>query len=43
MFVRMIQVENHWTDLVEILYGRYAIEGSPKFVLFNSLQSVIPT
>jgi hypothetical protein len=43
MSVRMIEVENRWTDLVETLYGRYGIEGCPKFVLFNSLQSVIPT
>jgi hypothetical protein len=33
--VHMIQFENHWTDLDEIWYGHYAIEGYPKLVLFN--------
>jgi hypothetical protein len=28
--VRMIQLENRWTDLDEIWYGRYAIGISPE-------------
>jgi hypothetical protein len=41
--VRMTQVENRWTALDEIWYGRYAIGDNPKIVLFSFLQSVIPT
>jgi hypothetical protein len=41
--VRMIQLENRWTDLDEIWYGRYATEDYPKIILFNYLQLVIPT
>jgi hypothetical protein len=41
--VRMIQLENRWMDLDEILYGRYAIGYYPTIVLFDFLQSVIPT
>jgi hypothetical protein len=39
----MIQLENRLTDLDEIWYERYAIGEYPKIVLFNFLQSVIPT
>jgi hypothetical protein len=39
----MIQLENRWTDLDEIWYGRYVIEDYPKILLYNFLQSVIPT
>jgi hypothetical protein len=41
--VRMIKLDNPWTDLNEIWYGRYATGDYPKIVLFNFLQSVIPT
>jgi hypothetical protein len=41
--VRMIQLENRWTDLDEILYGRYAIGVYPKIIHFNSLKSIIHT
>jgi hypothetical protein len=41
--VRMIQLENRWTDLDEILYGYYATGFHPKIILLNFLQSVIPT
>jgi hypothetical protein len=34
--VRMIQLENRWTDFDEILYGRYAIGECMKIVLSNS-------
>jgi hypothetical protein len=40
--VRMIQLENRWTDLDDIWYGSYAIGIYPKIVLFNFLQSAIP-
>jgi hypothetical protein len=41
--VRMIQLENRWTDLDEIYYGRCAIRVYPKIVLLiNFLQLVIP-
>jgi hypothetical protein len=43
MPVRMIQLENHWTDLDEIWYGYYAIREQPLTVFFNFLQSIIPT
>jgi hypothetical protein len=36
--VRMIQLENSWTDLDEIWYGRYAIGDYPKIILFNFIQ-----
>jgi hypothetical protein len=39
---RMIQLENSWTDLGEIWYGRYAIGNHPKIVLCNFLLLVIP-
>jgi hypothetical protein len=39
----MIQLENRWTDLDEIWYGRYAIGDNPKIERYNFLQSVIPT
>jgi hypothetical protein len=39
--VRMIQLENSWTDLDEILYERCEIQDYPKIVLYNFLQSVI--
>jgi hypothetical protein len=34
--IRMIQLENHWMDLDEIWYGRYAIGDYPKlyFTIF---------
>jgi hypothetical protein len=35
--VRMIQLENRWTDLDEIWYGRYATGDYLKIVLLNSL------
>jgi hypothetical protein len=41
--VRMIQLENRWTDLNEIWYGRYATGDYPKMIFFNFLQSVMPT
>jgi hypothetical protein len=41
--VRMIQLDNLWTDLDEIWNGYYAIGIFPKIVLFNFLQSIIPT
>jgi hypothetical protein len=41
--VRMIQFENRSTDLNEIWYGCCAFGIYPKIVLFNFLQSVIPT
>jgi hypothetical protein len=41
--VRIIQLDNRWTDLDEIWYGRFAIRDYPKIVLFNFLQSVIQT
>jgi hypothetical protein len=41
--VRMIHLENRWTDLDEIYYGHYDIGDNPKIVLFNFLQLVIPT
>jgi hypothetical protein len=41
--VRMIELKNCWTDLGEILYGLYAARNCPKIVIFNYLQSVIPT
>jgi hypothetical protein len=41
--VHIIQLENLWTDVDEICYGRYAIGVYPKIVLSNFLQSVIPT
>jgi hypothetical protein len=36
--VRMIQLDNRWTDVDEIWYGRYATGDYPKIVLFNFLQ-----
>jgi hypothetical protein len=41
--VRMIQLENRCTDLDEIWYGHYVTRDYPKIILFNFLQSVIPT
>jgi hypothetical protein len=41
--VRMIQLENRWMDLDEILSGHYAIGDYRKIVLVNFLQLVIPT
>jgi hypothetical protein len=41
--VRTIKIENRWTDLDEIWYGCYAIGKYPKIVLYDFLQSVIPT
>jgi hypothetical protein len=41
--VCMIQLGNRWTDLDEIWYGCYALGAYPKIVLFNFLQSVVPT
>jgi hypothetical protein len=41
--VHMIQLKNCWTDLDEIWYGFYAIEGYPKRIFFILLQFVIPT
>jgi hypothetical protein len=38
----MIQVENRYTDLDEILYEPYSIEVYTKIVLFTFPQSVIP-
>jgi hypothetical protein len=39
----MIQLKNCWMDFDEIWYGHYATGGYPKIVLFNFLDSVIPT
>jgi hypothetical protein len=39
----MIRLENRWTELSEILYGRYAIGDCPETALFIFLQQVIPT
>jgi hypothetical protein len=33
--VHMIQLENRWTDLDQIWYGRYAVEVYPKIVFFS--------
>jgi hypothetical protein len=33
--VRMIQLENHWTDLDKIWCGRYAIGDYPKILFYN--------
>jgi hypothetical protein len=41
--VRMIQLENRWTDLDEIWYGYYAIGDYPEIVLLSFLKSVIRT
>jgi hypothetical protein len=41
--VRMIQLEKRRTDLNEFWYERYAIGCYHKLVLFNFLQSIIPT
>jgi hypothetical protein len=41
--VCMIQIENCWTDLDEIWYGRRAIGDYPEVVLLNFIQSIIPT
>jgi hypothetical protein len=41
--VHMIQLDNRWTDLDEIWYGRYTIGIYPKIVLFNLLHSIILT
>jgi hypothetical protein len=35
--VRMVQLENRWTDLDKIWNGRYAAGEYPKIVLFNFL------
>jgi hypothetical protein len=39
--VRMIHLENRWTDFDEIWYRLYAIEDYHKIELFSFLQSVI--
>jgi hypothetical protein len=39
----MIQLENLHKDFDEYWYGYYATGGYPKLILFNFLQSVIPT
>jgi hypothetical protein len=36
--VRIIILENCWTDLNKIWYGRYVIWDYPKIVIFNFLQ-----
>jgi hypothetical protein len=36
--VRMIELENHWTDWDEIWYGGCAIGDYPKIVLLNFLK-----
>jgi hypothetical protein len=41
--VRMIQLENSWTDLDEIWYAGCVIGDYPKTALFYFLQSVTPT
>jgi hypothetical protein len=40
-YIRMIQLENHWTYLDKIWYGVCAIGEYRKIVLFNFLQSLI--
>jgi hypothetical protein len=39
----MIQLKNRWTDLDGIWFGRYVIEDYPERMLYNFLQTVIPT
>jgi hypothetical protein len=39
--VRMIQLENRWTDLDEIWCGRFAIEGYHKLLLFNNIYTIL--
>jgi hypothetical protein len=41
--VRMIKLENRWTDLDVIWYGLYATGEYPKILFLNFLQSLIPT
>jgi hypothetical protein len=41
--VHVIQLENRWMDVNEIWYGCYATGDYPQIVLYNFLQSVIPT
>jgi hypothetical protein len=41
--VRMIQLENCWTDFAEIWCRLYAIGGYHKIFLFNFLQSLLST
>jgi hypothetical protein len=41
--VCMVQIKNTWTDLDEISCGRYAIGVCRIIVIFNFLQSMIPT
>lgn len=43
MYVCMIQLMNHWSDLDEISHECYPIWDFPKIVLFNYLQSAAPT
>jgi hypothetical protein len=43
MSVRMIQLENSWTDLDEILFGCYANGVYSKIIRFYFLQLVITT
>jgi hypothetical protein len=37
----MFRLQNRWMDLDEIWYGRYAIRGYPKILLFYFLHSVV--
>jgi hypothetical protein len=41
--VHMIQLKNRWMDLDKISYGHYATGDYPKIIIYNLLQSVIPT
>jgi hypothetical protein len=41
--LRMIQIENRWTDLDEIWYGLYAIGAYLKIILFSYVQTIILT
>jgi hypothetical protein len=41
--VRMIQLENRWTNLDEIWCGGYAIGINQKILFFSFLHSVMPT
>jgi hypothetical protein len=41
--VRIIELDNRWTDLDEIWYVRYATGFYRKIILLNFVSSVIPT
>jgi hypothetical protein len=41
--VRMIELETHWTNFDYVWCRRHATAVCPELLLFNFLQSVIPT